>query len=431
MGLSCIFNGHKWENCKCIRCGKQQDKDHKFILASNSCKEKCEICEKERTAHHWKDCKCDICGMKRDEGHRFVLVHDRCVEKCAGCDKEQVQHHWVVVPGYCVKKCSICGEMTSNHEAIEGNCPKCGKEFLYKFVYKDKNKYSMLLTGLNKGAKFSDPNFDDNIKKLFGQIRDIVAIGIVAPQYIFTNLNQLVDELLHALDGKPIFKDKSMDALAETVVIIKSLEIVTSLAKNIVNIDDETKAKIEAGVSPEPRLKVEYDADGKVINVEVKPGQWELKSVGNSKYYSQNADSLLAACEILKNLTSIPPQTYYLVDTPDGTLGRDLNGFFTETQISTSNLKIDYPFGNSESVISQSLTGFGDMYNNQNSVAIQKSSGQYAKLVLMMKCGKCDYNSFVETVAGDMERQCYCCGTNNKTHRGTITVYTANGAVEV
>ena len=176
---------------------------------------------------------------------------------------------------------------------------------------------------------------------------------------------------------------------------------------------------------------VKYDDNGKMVSVDVIQGTWSLQTNGDSKYNSQKADSLLVASEILKQLTSIPPQTYYLVDTPDGTLGRDINGFFTESSIKTTNLKIDNPCEQTESIQSQSLMGFGNMMNNQNSVALLKTSGQYAKLILMMKCGKCDYESPIETIAGNMERQCYCCGTNNKTNRGTINVYTANGIIEV
>ena len=164
---------------------------------------------------------------------------------------------------------------------------------------------------------------------------------------------------------------------------------------------------------------------------DVKQGSWSIQTNGESSYYSQNAGSLLDASEILKQLTSIPPQTYYLVDTPDGTLGRDINGFFTEASIKTAHLKIDNPCGETGSVQAQSLMGFGNMVNNQNSVAQLKARGQYAKLILMMKCGKCGYESPIETVAGEMERQCYSCGINNKTCRGTISVYMASGTVDV
>lgn len=160
-------------------------------------------------------------------------------------------------------------------------------------------------------------------------------------------------------------------------------------------------------------------------------GTWSRKVNGGSVYYSQNAGSLYAASEILKGIAFVPPQTYYMMDTPDGTLGRDVNGFFTEGPIKTANLKTEKPGGALGSVESQSLVGFGDMMKNQSGTAMIKKSGQYAKLVLMMKCGQCGYESPVETEAGEMERQCYSCGTINRTCRGAISVYTAYGTIEI
>ena len=180
------------------------------------------------------------------------------------------------------------------------------------------------------------------------------------------------------------------------------------------------------------KAKVQYDGEGKVVSVDVKQGSWSLSVNGGARYYSQKMHSLLDASEILKELTSIPQETYYLVDTPDGTLGRDINGFFTEKPIQNMNLKIESPSGGTTGPVqAQSLTGFGNMLKNQTSVAIQKKGGQYAKLVLMMKCGNCGYESPVETDAGEMQRQCYCCGANNKTQRGRIQVYTPFGAADV
>ncbi len=125
--------------------------------------------------------------------------------------------------------------------------------------------------------------------------------------------------------------------------------------------------------------------------------------------------------------------TYYLVDTPDGTLGRDIIGFFTESPIKTRGLQTRYRrYGKSgESTEAQSLMIFGDMMKVHSTVATQKACGQYAELILMMKCGQCGYESPVETKEGDMERECYFCGTNNKTHRGGVNVFTMNGVVRI
>ena len=417
MNLKCLF-GHKWNGCKCNQCGKQRDQSHTYILASDSCREKCEICGKEQIRHHWNGCKCKKCGKTRDENHIFELVPGCCIEKCTGCAKQRPQHHWVDVSGYCVKKCAVCGEMQASHETVNGNCSKCGKEFLYKSLYEDPKNYAMILYGLNEGAKSTNPGFDNTIRSLFGKISSIVAIGVVAPYAVLAELNPLVNNLLKAMDGKPIFKNQSADDIIKVGTIIKTLEIVGGVAKDLVNVDDKIKARIEAGLPAEKSQPLSG-------------GSWSLQTSCESRYYSQNAGSLYAASEILKNLDSVPSHTYYMIDTPDGTLGRDINGFFTESPIKTQNLKIDNPCGETCPVQPQSLMGYGDMIKNQTSVAYIKMSGQYAKLVLMMKCGKCGYESPIETEVGNIERECYYCGIKNKTNRAGISVYTENGVVEV
>ena len=59
MGLKCLF-GHKWDGCKCERCGKLRDEQH-----------------------DWEGCKCKRCGKIRDE------QHDWNGRKCKGCGKER------------------------------------------------------------------------------------------------------------------------------------------------------------------------------------------------------------------------------------------------------------------------------------------------------------------------------------------------------
>ena len=56
--MACIF-GHKWNGCKCTKCGKTRDSDHSFIKIPNECKSKCSICG----------------GVKNDE-HLFITGND-------------------------------------------------------------------------------------------------------------------------------------------------------------------------------------------------------------------------------------------------------------------------------------------------------------------------------------------------------------------
>jgi hypothetical protein len=155
--------------------------------------------------------------------------------------------------------------------------------------------------------------------------------------------------------------------------------------------------------------------------------QWSVRTEGQYKYYTVNADSLAAATEILKQLPSIPQFTYYTVFTPDGKLGRDIVDFYTEAPLKTKGLQVkNRSSGNSSvSVDALSLTDFGeDIMKTHTTVAAIKSSGQYAKLILMMKCGHCGYESPVETEEGAFERECYFCGTTNKAHRAGVNVVT-------
>ena len=56
MAISCLF-GHKWNGCKCSRCGKTRDE-----------------------SHAWKGCTCTICGKTRDEGHVWKPTKNACVQ---------------------------------------------------------------------------------------------------------------------------------------------------------------------------------------------------------------------------------------------------------------------------------------------------------------------------------------------------------------
>ncbi len=65
MGFACIF-GHKWNGCKCERCGVTRDEQHDW----DGCK--CRRCGKVRDEQHdWNGCICLRCGQKRDEQHKW------------------------------------------------------------------------------------------------------------------------------------------------------------------------------------------------------------------------------------------------------------------------------------------------------------------------------------------------------------------------
>jgi hypothetical protein len=188
---------------------------------------------------------------------------------------------------------------------------------------------------------------------------------------------------------------------------------------------------VQAPAVPQPATPpgpVEFDAEGHVASIAPpKQGPWAHSTSGSAQYYARQADSLFEAAEILKGLESIPGMTYYLVDTPDGTLGRDIGDFFTEKPIKTKNLKVASPVATSEKVEFSSLKSFGDGFKSQAAVANMKALGQYANFILLMECRRCGYQSPVETEGGHLERQCYCCGAMNSGPRATIKVVSGNG----
>lgn len=178
------------------------------------------------------------------------------------------------------------------------------------------------------------------------------------------------------------------------------------------------------------RCKVTFSSDGKVSSIEVPQGQWQKEQKGPSTYYLQKGDSLLEAAELLKKIGSIPGNTYYVVETPDGNLCRDMNALYTEAPLKARNLRIGVRRENATEVQCLSLTDFGDMMANQRNTAITKTQG-YAKLILLMECGACGYKSPVETEPGAMRRECYCCGATNITSRGPVTVYLGTSMIEI
>ena len=50
MALACRLFGHKWDKCKCTRCGEIRE-----VL----------------DLHDWNGCVCRLCGKKRDRDHRY------------------------------------------------------------------------------------------------------------------------------------------------------------------------------------------------------------------------------------------------------------------------------------------------------------------------------------------------------------------------
>ena len=59
--MACLF-GHKWNGCKCDKCGKQRDESHK-----------------------WNGCKCSICGKIDMTRHKFIFKQEEQNILCEVC----------------------------------------------------------------------------------------------------------------------------------------------------------------------------------------------------------------------------------------------------------------------------------------------------------------------------------------------------------
>jgi len=197
----------------------------------------------------------------------------------------------------------------------------------------------------------------------------------------------------------------------------------------VASVDPLDRASEAVGGEPASRgCQVEFDGDGHVSSITApEAAAWTASQGGSAAYYSLSADTLLDATEILKKLESIPAMTYYLVDTPDGSLGRDMNDYFTEAPLKTKDLKIGSPSARPGTVEFSSLRAFGDPFKNQSCVAQLKAAGRYSRLILLMECGRCGYQSPVETEAGPLARECYCCGAENTGERGSVNVVSGDG----
>ena len=62
MGLKCLF-GHKWNGCKCFRCGKKRDEQHNWNFCKGTCNRCGKFCYEQ---HDWNGYKCSKCGKKKN-----------------------------------------------------------------------------------------------------------------------------------------------------------------------------------------------------------------------------------------------------------------------------------------------------------------------------------------------------------------------------
>lgn len=78
--------------------------------------------------HKWEGCKCKKCGKKREEGHIWETLSDKCVEKCRICGDERIiPHQFKKAENKCVEVCTHCGlERPVLHTFADEICVNCG-----------------------------------------------------------------------------------------------------------------------------------------------------------------------------------------------------------------------------------------------------------------------------------------------------------------
>ena len=153
MKLSCIF-GHRWNGCKCARCGEVRDTGHEF----NGCT--CKYCGLRRdTGHDFKykfkakNClgTCSICQKTVELPHDFKPVPGKCYMECTRCHGQtQPNHQYQSEPGSCKKVCSVCGKVVYKHNfvPVPGTsrtvCSVCGREGVAPLTPDEQSAISLL-----------------------------------------------------------------------------------------------------------------------------------------------------------------------------------------------------------------------------------------------------------------------------------------------
>ena len=114
--MSCLF--HKWNGCRCTRCGKTRDEQHswKWIVSpDDQCRQVCSVCGKtgEKSSHQW------------------LPGPGACEETCSRCRTTREAHHFTAISGVCRERCTSCGKIRTIDHVFEwigcrGTCTRCG-----------------------------------------------------------------------------------------------------------------------------------------------------------------------------------------------------------------------------------------------------------------------------------------------------------------
>ena len=140
--MKCIF-GHKWNGCKCARCGKVRDQDHdyQYKFKARSCLGTCNVCRKTV-----------------ELPHDFKPVPGKCYMECARCHgQSQPNHSYRSEPGSCKSVCSVCGKVVYKHSfvPVPGTnrtvCSVCGREGIAPLTPDEQSAINLLKSGAAGG----------------------------------------------------------------------------------------------------------------------------------------------------------------------------------------------------------------------------------------------------------------------------------------
>ncbi len=109
MSVWCKILGHRWDACRCARCGAQRDRKHRMEPVEAQCLTRCGLCGKEEALpHQWHHCACSRCGELRDENHDWMYTTE-CEQVCRVCGQSRQKHAWQPVDRG-VDRCRHCGK---------------------------------------------------------------------------------------------------------------------------------------------------------------------------------------------------------------------------------------------------------------------------------------------------------------------------------
>lgn len=124
MNLLCQASFHKWDGCKCVKCGKVRNEEHNWgdwsYISNNQCTQKrsCIICDKEES------------GINHDWGEWKYVEEGKCVQKrfCLkdGTINERKKHRKVSITALYGGRIAI-GPEEFNQSDDQYDCRHCGE----------------------------------------------------------------------------------------------------------------------------------------------------------------------------------------------------------------------------------------------------------------------------------------------------------------